>query len=324
MPRRGRAAGRRGDPVVLARGSVRASDPRTLVVDALLGTGLSGAARGLAATIIEDVAGAGHAVVAVDLPSGLSGDSADVPGPVLSAEISVALCRPKIAHVLPPACLHAGRVEVVDIGIPARAVDSIAPMTRWIDAADLKGFLPRRPRDAHKGAFGHVLVVAGSEGMAGAAALASRAALRSGAGLATVMTPAAVRAEVASFTAEVMTSSIPAGPADGAARRLLDACRGKTSVAAGPGLGRDARTADMIRRFVAGCRLPLVLDADGLNAFAGRLAELSRPRRGSAPSSSRRIPEKRRACWTSARRRSCATASAPRGRSPRRRARSWS
>src|SRR5262249_52021640 len=162
-----------------------------------------------------------------------------------------------------------------DIGIPPEAVASVRPRTWAIEREDLVGFLPRRPRDAHKGAFGHVLVVAGSEGMAGAAALASRAALRAGAGLATVMTSAAVGAEVAGFTAEVMTADLPAGSPAESARALLEAARGRSAVAVGPGMGREAHTAGMIRRFVDACRVPLVLDADGLNAFAGKLAELA-------------------------------------------------
>jgi NAD(P)H-hydrate epimerase len=253
--------------------------PEVLVVDALLGTGLMGAARGLAAVVIEDVVASGAPVIAVDLPSGLSGDTAEVPGAVMTARSSVALCRPKISHLLPPACVHAGAVEVADIGIPPEAVASVRPRAWAIERADLLGFLPRRARDAHKGAFGHALVVAGSVGMAGAAALASRAALRAGAGLATAMTPAAVRAEVASFTPEVMTAPLPEGSPAQAARALLEACRGKSAVAVGPGLGRDAHIAETVRRFVTACRTPLVLDADGLNAFAGRLAELARARR---------------------------------------------
>lgn len=248
---------------------------RDLVVDALLGTGLSGSVRGLYAKIVEDVVRSGLPVVAVDIPSGLSGDSTEVPGPALRAVLTVALCRPKLAHLLPPACLGIGALEVVDIGIPPSAVASAGSALFTIEASDLAGILPRRSRNTHKGSFGHLLVVAGSEGKAGAAVLSARAALRAGTGLVTVASPATVRAEVASFSSEIMTVSLPAADAESALDRLLAESSGKSALAVGPGLGRVHTVINWIRRFVTASRLPLVLDADGLNAFEGNLRALT-------------------------------------------------
>ena len=261
-------------PTAWAAARRRLAD-RDLIVDGLLGTGLAGPVRGLLAKIVEDVVRAGLPVVAIDLPSGLSGDSSEVQGPVLRAVLTVALCRPKIAHVLPPACLQVGELEIIEIGIPPEAVASVAPRLFSIEAADVADVLPARRRDAHKGAFGHALVVAGSEGKAGAAGLAGRAALRAGAGLVTVACPAAARAEVAGFGPEIMTVGLPASEPEATLDRLLRESAGKSAVAVGPGLGGEPEVVNWIRRFVSASRLPLVLDADGLNAFAGKPSALA-------------------------------------------------
>jgi ADP-dependent NAD(P)H-hydrate dehydratase / NAD(P)H-hydrate epimerase len=250
-----------------------------LIVDARLGTGLTGPARGLIGRILSDLGSIDAPVVAVDLPSGLSGDGSEVPGPAVNAVLTVALCRPKIAHILPPACLRTGELEVADIGIPPAAVATVRPRIFTIEQADVARVLPPRPRDAHKGTFGHALIVAGAPGKAGAAGLAAQAALRAGAGLVTAASPSEARPEVASFAPEVMTTGIPAGDPGAALAFLLAECAGKTAVALGPGLGRAAKTESWIRRFVAVCPAPLVLDADGLNAFEGSASALGRGRR---------------------------------------------
>jgi len=254
-----------------------------VIVDALLGTGLRGAVRGFAARIIEDVnraAAAGAGVLAVDIPSGLSGSSGEVPGPAVAATRTVTFCRPKIAHVLPPACDLVGTLHVVAIGIPDAAVEAekdarlhlVEP--RWL-AARLR---PRSP-GAHKGEFGDLLIIAGSRDRSGAAALAARAALRGGAGLVTVATAASAQPILAPQAAEMMTSPLAetrAGAVSEAAiERALELAAGRDVLAVGPGLGADPPTRAFVRRFVAATRQPLVLDADGLNAFEGKGAELS-------------------------------------------------
>ncbi|MCU0253460.1 MAG: NAD(P)H-hydrate epimerase [Acidobacteria bacterium] len=181
-----------------------------VIVDALFGTGLDRPLAGLPATVVETVNRAGDAgafVVAVDLPSGLSASAAELPGPAVQADLTVTFARPKVAHLLPPAEHLCGTVTVADIGIPDAAIYATDPDLHWVLLDEAALMLPERGPEDHKGHFGHVLVVAGSTGKAGAAALTGWGALRAGAGLVTVATPAPARAEVAAFAAELMTPS---------------------------------------------------------------------------------------------------------------------
>jgi ADP-dependent NAD(P)H-hydrate dehydratase / NAD(P)H-hydrate epimerase len=251
---------------------------QALVVDALFGTGLSSPLTGLLAEMVEGVNRAGVPVVSIDLPSGLSADTHDMIGPCIRATLTVALGAPKLPLVLSPASAMAGRLVVADIGIPPAVVESL-------DGADLRVITPEalrpllRPRlgEAHKGAFGHVLIVAGSRGKTGAAHLAACGALRSGAGLVTVATPASCQQTVAGMGPEYMTEGLPETPSGTVAADALDAVLAfpATVIATGPGLG----TGDSVRAFLWGlverARAPLVLDADALNAFAGTAGGLS-------------------------------------------------
>jgi NAD(P)H-hydrate epimerase len=241
------------------------------VVDALLGTGIRGGARGWAATVIERVRDRGIRVAAVDLPSGLDADRPQIPGACLPATRTYTLCRPKIPLVFDPAAALAGRWEVVPIGIPDEAVAAEGVGLEWIDAARATSLLPRRPREGHKGTFGHLLLVAGSVGKAGAAVLAGRGALRGGVGLVTVAVPASVRPEVAVQQADWMTEALDehAGALSRAATsRVLELCRERQALAMGPGLGRSPGTRAAVAAILAGRTVPLVLDADGLAALA--------------------------------------------------------
>ena len=164
-----------------------------LIVDAVLGTGLRSAPTGLAAPAIAAILGrfeAGVPVVAVDLPSGLPSDGGAVDWPAARATVTVTFAAPKRGHVLPPACDHVGELVVADIGIPAASLAAASPSLFLLEDEDAAGAFPRRRRGAHKGDFGHVLIVAGSVGKTGAAVLAAGGALRSGCGLVTVATPA--------------------------------------------------------------------------------------------------------------------------------------
>lgn len=248
--------------------SIAGSD---LVVDALLGTGVRGGARGLVATAIEDLQALGAEIASIDLPSGVDADAADVDGPAIEARRTYTLCRPKLALVLDPATRYAGSWRVVGIGIPDEAVAEEGSDLEWLDA-EAAPRLPRRPRHAHKGDFGHLLIVAGSRGKSGAAVLAARAALRGGAGLVTAAVPAPSLAAVASQQAEIMTAPLPAGR-DGSllassattATRLL---AGRDGLAIGPGLGTASGTRAAVLSIVRARAAPAVVDADGLNAFA--------------------------------------------------------
>jgi NAD(P)H-hydrate epimerase len=246
-----------------------------LVVDALLGTGLQRAPSGLIGAVIEDLVAVGRSrrlrVLAVDLPSGLSSDTGELPGSTVRAEATVTFAAPKCGLVLPPACDHAGEIVVADIGIPGEVLEASARL--WLlDETDAARVFGMRAPQAHKGDFGHLLIVAGSVGKTGAAILAASAALRSGAGLVTVATPASALPIVAAGRAEVMTEPLaeraPGVVSEEAVERALVLAQERDAVVLGPGLGHEVETRAFVRGFVRRCASPLIVDADGLNAVA--------------------------------------------------------
>ncbi len=252
-----------------------------LLVDALYGTGLGRPLAGQAAALVETLAEVAVPKVAVDIASGLHGSRPDLYGPHLPADLTVTFGAPKVAHVLPPAADAMGELVVADLGVPARLLDELdEPGGRLFlsTAEELAPLLPERSPDGHKGDFGHAVVLAGSPGKSGAAILASRAAVRAGAGLVTAAVPEPLLPTVDLGSIESMTLPLPAAASGQLAISAVDPAlaflAGKSALAMGPGLGQEPETADAIRRLVAASRLPLVLDADGINAFAGRAAEL--------------------------------------------------
>jgi NAD(P)H-hydrate epimerase len=248
-----------------------------LVVDALFGTGLSGPLTGLAETIVADLNASDRPVVSVDLPSGLSADTADVPGPAVDATLTVALAAPKLPLVLPPAEALTGKLVIADIGIPSSVIGDIdGPWVELLTRDAVRALIEPRSPDSHKGDYGHVLVVAGSPGRTGAASLAARGALRSGAGLVTIGTPSSSAAVVAALGAEYMTLPLPEAPDGMLAGEALETLLGFDAdvLVVGPGLGRSPSVEALVRALVERSGVPLVLDADALNAFAAEPARL--------------------------------------------------
>lgn len=243
-----------------------------LVLDAMLGTGVRGGARGIVADVIAHLEKTSARVFSVDLPSGVDADSGVVAGPSVRAERTYTLCRPKVALVLDPAAEFAGDWSVIPIGIPDSAVVAENGRLEWLDADAVRALLPPRSRDSHKGTYGHLLIVAGSLGKPGAAVLASRGALRAGAGLVTAAVPRGSMAVVAAQQAELMTEPLPQTRSGALARtarkRVLDLLATRDALAIGPGLGTSAETAAAVVAILAGRTRPAVLDADGLNVFA--------------------------------------------------------
>ncbi len=253
-----------------------------LIVDAMLGTGLSEAPRGVIARVVEDLQSVPRErIVAVDLPSGLSSDTGDVDWPTVGACLTVTFAAPKYGHVLPPACARIGELITADIGIP---VDDHAPSLFLLEGTDAAKHFSPRTVASHKGDFGHVLVVAGSLGKTGAAVLAATAALRSGAGLVTVAAPAPAQALIATCRPEVMTEPLPVegdgslGPAAG--ERALALASARDVLVIGPGLGTDGSTPAFVRQLVGEAGVPAVIDADGLNAFSTGAGSVDELRRG--------------------------------------------
>jgi ADP-dependent NAD(P)H-hydrate dehydratase / NAD(P)H-hydrate epimerase len=257
-----------------------------IVVDALLGTGVRGPVEGLFRDVIRDVnqKSPWQEVVAVDIPSGLPSDTGEVTGDVVAANQTVTLTAPKTGMVMGHASRAVGQLLVRDIGSPRELIEQVGrSKLRWSESSEFLEFaLPRKPQ-GHKGTYGHALIVSGSVGKTGAAVLASWAALRVGAGLVTVATPEPALPVVASHTPEVMTEPLPATSAGTISARSFDGgrldsiTRGKQALGIGPGLTTNGETQEFVRGIVGKRSAPIVLDADGLNAFDGRAAELKNP-----------------------------------------------
>ena len=251
-----------------------------LIVDALVGTGFKPPLRGMAAALREAVAKSKTPVVAVDLPSGWDADSTELSAEcAFRADAVVTFTAPKLAHVfghLTGATF--GPVVVAEIGSPDVAIQSASGLS-WTGSAKAIAEEPRAV-NANKGRFGHVMIVGGSYGMAGAPSMAAMAALRAGAGLVTAVVPRSILPSVAAVAPELMVRRVEedevengftaAGLSEERLKRLL---KGATVVGIGPGLGQAKTTQEFVCGFVEGVRLPMVVDADALNAFAGR-AEL--------------------------------------------------
>jgi ADP-dependent NAD(P)H-hydrate dehydratase / NAD(P)H-hydrate epimerase len=268
------------------KGTIGSSD---VIVDALLGTGLRGAVTGITGKAISAVnefsknatAPRPSLIISVDMPSGLPSDGEAAEGPVLRAHETVTFTAPKIGQLISADAACTGALEVRQIGSPAGLVEELGQgELRWASAEEFAGLPLVRPADSNKGTFGHVLLVAGALGKSGAAVLAGRMAVRAGAGLVTIATPAVVLPLVAGAQAEYMTvplqtthaGTIALKSAQGAQCKKIE--KGKSVLAIGPGLGTDAQTQKCIRTMVRSTELPVILDADGLNAFDGHADEL--------------------------------------------------
>lgn len=242
-----------------------------VIVDAMLGTGLKTDVRGVYAKAVELVNGAGGPVVAVDIPSGIDANSGHVLGSAVRADLTVTFAFAKCGHVLYPGAEYTGRLQIVDIGIPSAAAEGMESR-EFLDETAIKPLLRRRSRNSHKGSFGHCLIVAGSTGKTGAAAMAANSAVRCGAGLVTLAAPASLNPILEIKTTEAMTLPLP----DGGKGHLGEApllpleklIGGRNAVALGPGIGWHPETARLVRHLVTEIDLPLVVDADGLNAIS--------------------------------------------------------
>jgi hydroxyethylthiazole kinase-like uncharacterized protein yjeF len=243
-------------------------DGASVVVDALFGTGFHGDLRGPAAAAIAAMNDVPARKVAVDVPSGLDADSGRASGAVFRADVTATMGAWKIGLAV-EAAGPAGRVEVVGLGVPV-ARQPGAARAFLLDEEGIAPLIPRRGVDAHKGSSGHLLVVAGSAGKTGAALLVGRAALRGGAGLVTVGSTAAGQVALDAKTLEVMTArySDAEDPAPAAATAALRGLAGRVqAVAVGPGIPTGPGMHETVRELAATLPLPMVIDADGLNAL---------------------------------------------------------
>ena len=263
----------------LKRGPASEIFKTEILIDAILGTGFRPPVSGLYAEAIAALNASAATVVSVDIPSGADADvMGEQTGAVARSDAIVTFTSPRPAHIF--GLLTTGPIVVSPIGSPEEAIVSSLNLN-VITPRDVVSVIGPRPRAANKGNFGHVLVVGGSLGKAGAPAMAGIAALRIGAGLSTVATAKGVLHTVAGFYPELMTEPLEQteeGTISGkvSTRRRIDTLiRGKTVLGVGPGISRNPETAKLVRSLVSKCEVPMVLDADGLNAFQDHAGELN-------------------------------------------------
>ncbi len=247
-------------------------------VDALLGTGLNAEVKGLFRAVIEFLNSLNRPIIAVDIPSGLNADTGMIHGACIQAHTTVTFGFAKIGHMLFPGAEVTGRLETIDIGIPPHIVRGIGPRHHILTPESIARSFPQRAPTRHKGMAGHVLVVGGSTGKAGAIAMSGLGALRSGAGLVTLAIPKSLNTTIQSRIPELMTA-----PMNGRKEGLWDESlcngireqlQGKKCLAMGPGMGTLPETQKLVLEILRGISIPVVLDADGLNCICGQLEVL--------------------------------------------------
>ena len=248
-----------------------------LIIDALLGTGINSPVRENYAEIIRLINHSGLPVMSVDIPSGINGTTGEVMGTAVMADITVTMALPKTGLLYYPGKAFTGSLEVVDIGIPDEVIDA-AGLDSWIldDMAALAD-MPHHSPEAHKFQRGALLIVAGSRRYAGAASLSAVSALRTGCGIVYLAGPESIRTVVQTAFPEIIFVSLPETGAGSIAESALNVIFDEIkfdAAAIGPGLTVEDETAGFVREFVTRCEKPLLIDADGINAYAGRYDEL--------------------------------------------------
>ncbi|MCP4682933.1 MAG: NAD(P)H-hydrate epimerase, partial [Desulfobacterales bacterium] len=251
-------------------------------VDAILGTGLSSPVRGYFKEVIEFVNQCNRPVFAVDIPSGLDSDTGKPLGVSVKAHATATFGFAKIGHVLYPGKDYTGDLGIIDIGIPPHIVEQIGPGQRLLTPDYISNEYLPRPSDAHKGTTGHLMIVAGSRGKTGAAAMTAISAIRAGAGLVTLGIPASLNPVLESQVLEAMT--VPLYETDdgclseSSGDTILSLLEDKRCLAIGPGIGTNSSTKDLIVKLIKETKIPLVIDADGLNILAENMGILKKVR----------------------------------------------
>jgi len=249
-----------------------------LVVDGLLGTGLKGEVRGYIKEVINIVNMAHKPVLAIDIPSGVSGETGQVLGCCIQAEKTVTFALPKLGMLIHPGLEHTGELIVADIGIPAKVIEEMKISINMTDSVLAASMMPKRFKNSNKGDYGRVFIITGSEGMTGSGCLTATAALRTGAGLVYLGVPAGL---TSIYEAQVMESvTIPLE--DKGTGKLSKSCLSRLEaemkrmdvIAVGPGLGTEDDIFDIVARVIEVADVPLVVDADGLNVLSGDVSVL--------------------------------------------------
>lgn len=251
-----------------------------LIVDAILGTGLTSEVRGFFKTVIDFINSTGIAVFAVDIPSGLNSDTGQSCGTCIRARSTATFALAKIGHCTYPGAEYTGKLEIIDIGIPQSVLESVGPKQFLLTPEQIRSYLQPRPADTHKGRTGHLLVIAGSTGKTGAAAMTAAAAMRAGAGLVTLGIAASLNPILETQVLEVMTTPLPEYRngilGDEAVDDILQQAAGKSCLAIGPGIGQAKKTRNLLKEITRQIQIPMVIDADGLNNLAGQCSLLKK------------------------------------------------
>ena len=262
-------------PLFVDKMPVALDYPPDLIIDALLGTGVKGALKGILAEAVRFINEQSAPILAVDIPTGVDADTGSVDGPAVRACRTATMALLKRGLLLSPGREHAGIVDIVDISMPESVASFKDPKTYLVERRDIAGKLPKRSADAYKNQCGTAGVLAGSTGYTGAAALTAEAVLRAGAGLCYLMAPEKLNVIYETKLTEVIT--IPFDDFGSGAFHsanfsdMLPRLREQDAVAIGPGIGQSEKTADLVHALLSELDKPMVLDADGLNVCAERL-----------------------------------------------------
>lgn len=255
-----------------------------VVVDALLGTGAKSVPAGIYAELVGIMNSHGKLKVAIDIPTGIIADKGAIEGECFKADVTITFGAPKLAHYTYPAKKAVGELVIADISIPKSVIENSVSIAYTIDRSDAKKMFPARDDSAHKGNFGHLLVIAGSRGMGGACALACESALRTGSGLVTAAIASSLLPSFETGVKETMAIALletSSGSIDISALGVLkNVTKKKSAILLGPGLSTDKSTVELVKQFIPEIELPMVIDADGLNALDGN-TDLITQRNGS-------------------------------------------
>jgi NAD(P)H-hydrate epimerase len=253
-----------------------------VIVDGILGTGIKGAVKGFYAEVIEFInaaSAAGKNVLAIDIPSGINGDTGFHEGPCIRAEVTVTMGFPKEGLLRGDALNFVGRLEVVDIGIPEEVIRDAESRAELLAQKEMSALMPRRKRISHKGDYGRVSVLAGSRGLTGAATMVCSSAMRAGSGLVFLGIPESLNPILEVKLTETMTVPLDETPegtvAYSAKAKILKWLAECTNAVIGPGISTHLETARLVQEILREAKTPLLIDADGLNCLQGK-AELLR------------------------------------------------
>jgi NAD(P)H-hydrate epimerase len=251
-----------------------------VIVDAMFGTGLHSPVRGAYLRAVEIINGLNAPVVAADIPSGVSADTGEILGNAVMADLTVTFTGKKRGHCVEPGNVYSGEVVVADIGIPAENALKTQETVYSVEKEDVKARIPKRKRVSHKGDYGKILIIGGSVGYTGAPFLAAQAALKSGAGLIRLGVPASIYPVIASKCVETMPFPLQddsSGRIDERAIPEVIRCLEESDLCLlGPGLGRSDGISKLVDAVLRNARIPIVLDADGINAVCGNIDVLDR------------------------------------------------